>query len=177
MDAPSLRLAVLLIALILGALFASSWLRSGRTRRARRRAIRAARGELNAERLLETEGFVIEGRQVEHTLRFEVDGEITEAGLRCDFVVRRSGRRYVAEVKTGAMAPRIEHAPTRRQLLEYRLAFDVDGVLLVDPEAGRIRDVVFPLFTPRETPRLPVFGYVLAALLGAATAFLIASTT
>ena len=33
----------------------------------------------------------------------------------------------VAEVKTGRLAPRIDTPATRRQLLEYRLAFDVDG--------------------------------------------------
>jgi hypothetical protein len=49
----------------------------------------------------------------------------------------------VAEVKSGKLAPRIETAATRRQLLEYRVAFDVDGVLLVDEEAGRVSEIVF----------------------------------
>jgi hypothetical protein len=51
----------------------------------------------------------------------------------------------VAEVKTGTQAPRFEHADTRRQLLEYQLAFEVDSVLLVDVEAGEVREVSFPL--------------------------------
>jgi hypothetical protein len=60
-------------------------------------------------------------------------------------VVAGGGLRYVAEVKTGAFAPRLETAATRRQLLEYRIAFDVDGVLLVDADAERVRLVEFPL--------------------------------
>lgn len=170
-DAPIMRLVALGVALIVGALFGFAWLRSSKTRRARRRARRAAQGERDAERLLELEGFVIVGRQVERVLRVEVDGFPTEAGLRCDFVVRRGGALYVAEVKTGAVAPRIDHAPTRRQLLEYRLAFDVEGVLLVDPEAGRIRDVVFPALAARSSSRArALVAYALAALFGAAVA-------
>lgn len=41
-------------------------------------------------------------------------------------------------MKTGKLAPRLDHAATRRQLLEYRVAFGVDGVLLVDAEAERV---------------------------------------
>ena len=55
--------------------------------------------------------------------------------LRADLLVTRNGRRYVAEVKTGRTAPRLDCAATRRQLLEYRIAFGVDGVLLVDAES------------------------------------------
>ena len=65
--------------------------------------------------------------------------------MRADFVVVRRGRRYVAEVKTGQAAPDIAAPATRRQLLEYRCAFGVDGVLLVDAEAGRVHAVDFAL--------------------------------
>jgi hypothetical protein len=57
--------------------------------------------------------------------------------------VTRGGRRFVAEVKTGAQAPSLATAATRRQLLEYRQVFAVDGVLLVDVEAGRVAEVLF----------------------------------
>ena len=39
---------------------------------------------------------------------------------------------FIADAKTGKSAS-VEHAATRRQLLEYREAFAVDGVLLVGP--------------------------------------------
>ena len=52
----------------------------------------------------------------------------------------------MAEVKTGAVATKIETAATRRQMLEYAVAFGTDGVLLVDMQAREIRDVVFPRF-------------------------------
>ncbi|MDQ3036888.1 MAG: hypothetical protein M3Y87_31130, partial [Myxococcota bacterium] len=138
--------------------------------RSRRRALRAVRGEAHGERLLVAQGWIVEGRQVARTLRFTLDGAPIEARVRCDLVVRRGRRRCVAEIKTGALAPRIDHAPTRRQLLEYRLAFDVDGILLVDAEAGRVREVVFPHAV--RAPRAPWLAYALMALLGALAATL-----
>jgi hypothetical protein len=135
--------------LVAGALAGSALSRWWRGLLARRRAARATRGERDAEGMLARAGWTVEARQVVRTLRFEVDGAPAEASVRCDLLVSRGGRRCVAEVKTGQLAPRLDHAPTRRQLLEYRLAFDVDGVLLVDAGAGSIREVRFPALTAR----------------------------
>jgi hypothetical protein len=82
--------------------------------------------------------------------------------------VRSRVGRYIAEVKTGRAAVRLDTAATRRQLLEYRVAFDVDGVLLVDAEAGEIRLVEFPLSRGRpgyDARALGAWATVLAALL------------
>ncbi len=73
-----------------------------------------------------------------------VDGRPVEAGLRADLLVERRGRVFVAEVKTGPAA-RPTAPDTRRQLLEYRIAFDCDGVLLVDMDAERVLRVDFDL--------------------------------
>jgi hypothetical protein len=73
-----------------------------------------------------------------------LDGEPMELELRADYLVEAAGERLVAEVKTGDAAPRLDTAATRRQLLEYSIAFAVDGVLLVCPEAGAIHRVEFP---------------------------------
>jgi hypothetical protein len=73
-----------------------------------------------------------------------VDGESVPVTVRADYLVVRAGRRYVAEVKTGSTAPSAHHVATRRQLLEYRHAFEVDGVLLVDPEEDSVSEVSFP---------------------------------
>jgi hypothetical protein len=118
------------------------WLRRRRLASARERG---ALGEVRAEALLRRLGYTILGRQVGVTYGLGVDGERVPVDLRADYVVAEGGRRYVAEVKTGVFAPRIETAATRRQLLEYRIAFDVDGVLLVDADAERVRLIEFPL--------------------------------
>lgn len=116
-----------------------------RTRRGNRRRSRAAAvAEHEAERLLRRAGYEIVDRQVTAYLPITVDDEALEARCRADLLVARRGRHYIAEVKSGDRVTDATHPSTRRQLLEYRLAFDVDGVLLVDMHAREIREVVFP---------------------------------
>lgn len=165
-------LAALALAAVLVQTARLAWLRRRPGRRARARLERALKGEHDAERLLERQGFAIEARQAPAELELRVDGASVQVGVRADLIVRRRGERFVAEVKTGKLAPRIQHAATRRQLLEYTLAFDVDGVLLVDAEAGLVQRVEFP------TPGAPegssllhrTFGWLLAAAVGASVA-------
>jgi len=113
-------------------------------RRAVQRAERAGAGEVAAESLLESIGYTILERQVRCLWWICVDGEEEEVELRADLLVEREGARFIAEVKTGERAPDPAFPPTRRQLLEYRLAFDPYGVLLVDVEAGEVFEVDFP---------------------------------
>jgi Holliday junction resolvase-like predicted endonuclease len=116
-----------------------------RSRRARRRARIAVAAETAAERLLVRHGYAILDRQVRIIWTPLLDGEPVPTELRLDLLVAKAGEVLAAEVKSGADAPRLETAATRRQLLEYRVAFAVDGVLLVEPAAGSIRRVDFPL--------------------------------
>ncbi|MCB9661302.1 MAG: hypothetical protein H6726_26880 [Sandaracinaceae bacterium] len=140
-----------LVPLLLGALlvaFAVAIALSVRTLvrsvRARSRARRALRGERRAASLLAAHGYRVHDAQLSVTYHPTLSGMGFAVPLRADYLVSRRGRRYVAEVKTGARAPSLAHAPTRRQLLEYSVAFDVQGVLLVDVEAGRVQEVRFP---------------------------------
>ena len=112
---------------------------------ARRRSVRAVRGEAEAERLLARLGFAILARQVGLAWAIACDGEEHPVDLRADLLVERDGQRYIAEVKTGVSAPLLTNAATRRQLLEYCVAYQVDSVLLVDIEADCVREVSFPL--------------------------------
>jgi|GraSoiStandDraft_24_1057298.scaffolds.fasta_scaffold236453_2 hypothetical protein len=112
-------------------------------RRLRAQTTRALGAEAWAARLLEHGGYRIIGSQVTTAYELLVDGRPLSIMVRADYVVERAGRRFVAEVKSGELAPSLETAATRRQLLEYGIAFAVDGVLLVDAEAGAIHEVVF----------------------------------
>jgi hypothetical protein len=136
--------------------------------RLRAQAAHAAAGEARAEKLLLRAGFAVAARQAVTTWRVRVDGAEQAVSLRADFVVVRRGRRYVAEVKTGALAPEIAATGTRRQLLEYRCAFAVDGVLLVDAEAGRVRAVEFALPAGASSLRAVVVAFAAGAAVAAA---------
>ena len=134
-------LAGALVALVIGRIvrrWRGSW-------RARRRAVRAGAGEDDAAQMLRSAGFRIVARQARTWWAPLVDGEPVETELRADYLVEADGELFVAEVKTGEEAPRIETAATRRQLLEYHVAFEADGVLLVCPELGTIQRIEFPI--------------------------------
>jgi len=148
---PSAELAwaALAIAMLAGALLAlviARWLGRWRGgRRARRRAVRAGAGEDAAAVLLRRAGFRIVAAQARIWWAPLIDGEPHRTELRADYLVEARGERLVAEVKTGEAAPSLSTAATRRQLLEYHVAFGVDGVLLVCPERGAIHRIEFPL--------------------------------
>ena len=130
-------------------LLATAWIRlrvwaNRGTRRAVSRARRAGEGEESAELLLADEGYTVLDRQVRCVWWIEVDGEEEAVELRADLLVERDGERFVAEVKTGVNAPDPAFPPTRRQLLEYSLAFAPYRVLLVDMESEEIMEVHFP---------------------------------
>jgi len=70
-------------------------------------------------------------------------------------------------VKTGNSAPDPLTSSTRRQLLEYLIACKVDGVLVVDVEARRIRSLVFPARNlPPARPAASLFWPVFLAGVG-----------
>ena len=133
-----------LCALALAVLVAARALARWRSRAlVRRRWTRAVAGEVEAEDLLAERGFAVVDRQAGLIWEIECDGQPHPVELRADLLVERDGRRYVAEVKTGATAPLLTHAATRRQLLEYCVAYQVDSVLLVDIEAQAVREISF----------------------------------
>ena len=142
--------AALLVALVQTLRLAiARWLPARRLRLARERG---AEGEVRAEALLRRLGYAIVARQAALSYGVSIDGEPRSIDLRADFLVERDRRLFVAEVKTGRLAPRLETSATRRQLLEYRVAFDTAGVLLVDVDAGRVHAVEFPLPAARKAP-------------------------
>jgi hypothetical protein len=124
---------------------AGAWRRRAASWKARARAQRYLAGETAAEALLEDAGYVIVDRQVRTTWRFFCDDDPVDAELRCDLLVEHGGRLLVAEVKTGSAAPRLDTAATRRQLLEYQLAYGASGVVLVDAELASLSVVDFPM--------------------------------
>jgi hypothetical protein len=128
------------------ALAAGLWIAGALRRIATRRRSRVAfAGEVEAEAILRKRGYKVVERQARATFHICVDGCEVPIEVRADLIVSRRGRKYVAEVKTGSIAPDPTHGPTRRQLLEYALVFRASEILLVDVPAGAIREVSFPV--------------------------------
>lgn len=137
-------IAVVAVAIVVIQALAAALGRWKRSRRAALRMERALEGEERAAGLLAGRGYRVLGAQavIDHAIR--VDDRVVTVALRADYLAEKDDLRYVVEVKTGAVAPKIETSATRRQMLEYRIAFDVDGVLLVDAEAGTVHEITFP---------------------------------
>lgn len=136
----------------------------------RRRWSRGRIAETIAPGVLEQSGYEVLAVQAPGKYTLTVDGRAVEVALRADFIVARRGRQYVAEVKSGRSAPQLSTATTRRQLLEYLIAFPVDGILLVDGETRTIHEVQFPLPNRSVSPATAhgSIGWVVALLILAA---------
>ncbi|MDY0001085.1 MAG: hypothetical protein RBU30_07315 [Polyangia bacterium] len=130
-----------LLARYLGRLWANARFASRRRR--------GRKGELRAPAVLGAAGYRVIEEQPELTSPLEVDGQSKDVTVRADYLVERGGSRYVAEVKTGVKATDPFYSDTRRQLLEYRVLYDVEGVVLVDMEAERVRLVTWPALEGR----------------------------
>jgi len=133
-----------------GVLLTRIWLRRNQRRERQALAATALAGEVRAATLLRMEGFEILSDQHPALWWIDIEGEQVEVEVRADYLVedRETGERFVAEVKTGMRGPDPTHPATRRQLLEYAEVFAPMGVLLVDPEAGTIREIAFPGIDP-----------------------------
>ncbi|MCB9666784.1 MAG: hypothetical protein H6715_01530 [Myxococcales bacterium] len=146
----------------------ASWLGASRRRwKARRRSRVAIEGEQAAIALLEAYGYSIVATQCSKTWHIEVDGAQRAIALRADAIVERHGRQFVAEIKTGEMATQLETAATRRQLLEYLVAYQADGALLVNVPRKTVHEVVFfePRIRQRRHPFVLLAWIVLTAVL------------
>lgn len=137
--------ALILVALV-GVWIGLRLARRIRAWRSRRRTRRGIAGESRALRLLTRRGYAIVESQPPTTGALLVDGERLEFEVRADAIVERKRRRYVAEIKTGRAAS-VRSRHTRRQLLEYAVLYDADGVLLVDATRGVIHAIEFPALT------------------------------
>ncbi len=136
--------SVILLAAAAGAVFGLTWSRWRATRRIARTRRLGRRAEKQALRLLRASGYRIVDSQPTATVRVEVNGRARSFQVRGDLLVRRRKKLYLAEIKGGAEVSSVAHRATRRQLLEYACAFEVDGVLLVDMHRREVRAVTFP---------------------------------
>ena len=130
--------AVAGLLLLLGLWLGVAWTGWRAAADGRRRQRLGRRGERTALQLLQRAGYRVLDTQVTGYMRLRVDGRVRDFVVRADALVQHQRRRYVAEFKAGWAGSRVEHRDTRRQLIEYALAYEVDGVLLVDAARERI---------------------------------------
>jgi hypothetical protein len=136
----ALALLLLLLGVWLGLRLAR---RRGRRRVARSRKL-GKKGEARALALVKGAGYRVVETQCTGESTLIVDGRAQTFTVRADALVERDGRRYVAEFKGGREAAKLSNRATRRQIIEYALAYPCDGVLLVDAVGDVLHRIELP---------------------------------
>ncbi|MFZ5943406.1 MAG: hypothetical protein ACOYVD_04810 [Bacillota bacterium] len=136
--------------------------------RSRQKYLTAKKAEKDAISFLLKQGYDIIDVQQKQPLEIFIDGKSYQTHVQVDFIVKKNGKRYVVEVKTGQKT-RATTALVRRQLLEYYLVFNPDGILLLDMDKGTLKRIEFswgrPQFAFKRLIMLCIIGLVIGALI------------
>ena len=118
----------------------SNWLRA---KRLRKRFSKSRQAEKEAEKILKKNGYAIIDAQKSKPLLITIGDKIHRYLVRIDYLVRKRGKVYVVEVKSGEKIPYITNRETRRQMLEYYLAYQPSGIILLNMKNKSISEVKF----------------------------------
>jgi CRISPR/Cas system-associated exonuclease Cas4 (RecB family) len=118
----------------------NNWLR---TKRLRKRFSKSRQAEKEAEKILRKNGYAIIDAQKSKPLLITIGDKIHRYLVRIDYLVRKRGKVFVVEVKSGEKIPYITNRETRRQMLEYYLAYQPCGILLLNMKNKNISEVKF----------------------------------
>lgn len=142
-----------------------------RQRKVKKRFDRGAKLELDAKRFLQNKGYTIIDYQSTYDHHYQVDGIDHTATIQPDYMVRKKGKTYIVEVKSGTSAISASNRNTRRQLLEYDYVIKNDGVLLLDMENKNLQLIRFKTKAERRSSLLTK-ALIILALIGIAIPYL-----
>jgi hypothetical protein len=108
-----------------------------------KRLKRGKYAEHGAKRLLEKSGYSIHDYQPSLSYQFKVENKNLQVNISPDFLVKKNGKKYIVEVKTGDTAANPNYSATRRQMLEYNLASELP-LLFVNMDELTVEEVRFP---------------------------------
>ncbi|TYP51645.1 PD-(D/E)XK nuclease family protein [Thermosediminibacter litoriperuensis] len=140
--------------------------------RLRMRMEKARISERRAVSLLKKHGFDIVDVQKEASYAVFVNGKPHEVTVRADVIVKKGGKIYVAEIKSGKVSPSLNTSATRRQLLEYYLVYKPAGLILVDMEQKKIKTVEYSILKRDYSQVRYVFYAVVIFFIGFIVGFL-----
>ncbi len=109
-----------------------------------RRFKKGRKAEKNSRKILEDKGYRVVTAQKKSEASVILDGRNLRYHVRADFLVKKDGKEYIVEVKSGKKAPDILYTPTRRQMLEYYELFPDHDLILLDMNRKELKKVSFP---------------------------------
>ena len=152
---------LVLLAFFTGALLYRSLWMLWRRWRTNLRFRRGAQAEKQAAKFLRRRGYKIIAAQLSEPILIYVDGEPQKSMVRADFLVRRRWKTYIVEVKSGQQGT-VRLPNVRRQLLEYKLVYQPDGILLLDMEHHNLQEIRFAYGAQRRKKWLRITLLILA---------------
>lgn len=132
---------------------------------ARKRTSTSKRAEKRAEKWLKRNGFQIIEKQQGRPLVIQEGKNTHRYLIRTDFLVKKGIHRYIVEVKSGQKNNSVTNRDTRRQLLEYYLAYPGYGIILFDMENKKFSEVKFSLPDLHSRQIKSVIFFLLGSLL------------
>ncbi|TAJ08211.1 hypothetical protein DMA11_21350 [Marinilabiliaceae bacterium JC017] len=136
-------------------------------RKVRKRIERGNRLELKAKNFLKSKGYSIIDYQSTYQHKYMEDGKVQFADIQPDYIVKKNGKKYIVEVKSGTQAISARNQSTRRQLLEYDYAVENDGIFLLDMENRQLKLIQFKSKMEKRSGRL-LKAVIIAAIIGMA---------
>ncbi len=118
--------------------------------------------ENKAQKFLQKKGYTILKSQQPYYHKYSVSGKIHTSEIIPDYIVKKNGKTYIVEVKSGKSAISISNSNTRRQLLEYDFAINNDGIFLLDMENEKMELVKFYSKHQKQNINLLIFAVLLA---------------
>lgn len=132
-----------------------------KNRARKKRFERGIKLETEAEYFLKEKGFNIIGNQEINYHNYKVNGQNRRNKLIVDYVAEKAGKKYIVEVKSGKEAISLNNKNSRRQLIEYDLVIENDGLILLDMEN---KDLQFVQFQSKEERQDTSFREIIIAL-------------
>ncbi len=132
-----------------------------KNRARKKRFERGLKLETEAEYFLKEKGFNIIGNQEINYHNYLVNGQNRRNKLIVDYVAEKAGKKYIVEVKSGKEAISLNNKNSRRQLIEYDLVIENDGLILLDMEN---KDLQFVQFQSKEERQDTSFREIIIAL-------------
>ncbi|AEG61277.1 hypothetical protein [Desulforamulus ruminis] len=133
----------------------------------RRRVLKAGKAELAARKFLSSEGYKILSVQERVPVVTKINGKSHKSHIQADLIVQKGKEVFVVDVKTGQVAQQPNSPEIRRQLLEYYLVYQTDGVLVLDMDQKKLYRMEFQVAhpSPKSVKFVPYFASFLAGVI------------
>ncbi|HZK41001.1 MAG TPA: hypothetical protein VFC91_05540 [Atribacterota bacterium] len=139
----------------------SNWLRA---KKLRKRFSKSRQAEKEAEKILRKNGYTIIDAQKSKPILLTIGDKIHRYLVRIDYLARKRGKVFVVEVKSGEKIPYITNRETRRQMLEYYLAYQPCGILLLNMKNKSISEVKFQFESTRRQKAIRLVYFLAGAI-------------